>query len=116
MAKIMNATATEARQNFYQLVTMAERGEAHVQIIRHERVVAVMVSPADAAKLWALKENEARKVQQEAASYSEKERAEIDRRIWDPAIRALMGLPPLSAAAIEALGAPPSRNDRERLR
>jgi len=49
----MNATATEARQHFNRCVNWVEAG-ARVQIVRHDRVAAVLMSATDAAKLQRL--------------------------------------------------------------
>jgi prevent-host-death family protein len=93
--EIINATATEARQHFNRYVNRVASGGAQVQIVRHQSIAAVLVSAEDAARLRALDEEQARALVTSAASYTEEERAQIDQRIWDPAIRALMGLPPL---------------------
>jgi len=98
----MNATATEARQHFNRCVNWVEAG-ARVQIVRHDRVAAVLMSATDAAKLQRLESEHQARLEKEAAQYSPEERAKIDQRIWDPTIRALMGLPPLSPAALKAL-------------
>jgi len=92
----MNATATEARQHFNRYVNWVDRGAARVRIVRHDRVVAVLVSERDAERLRALDESEQAKQAPITFNYSPEERAEIDRRIWDPKVRALMGLPPLA--------------------
>jgi prevent-host-death family protein len=99
----MNATATEARQHFNRYVNWVEAAGARVQIVRHDRVAAVLMSATDAAKLQRLESEQQARLEKEAAQYSPEERAKIDQRIWDPAIRALMGLPPLSPAALKAL-------------
>ena len=106
-----NATATEARQHFNHYVNRVEAGAVRVQIVRHQRVVAVLVSAWDAERLRAFEQGTQVNGQSSAVAYTEKERAEIDQRIWDPAIRALMGLPPLEADALEAARGASAGND-----
>ena len=79
----------QARQHFNHDVNWVERAGARVQIVRHQRV---------AARLHALDAAEQQKLEQSAESYTPEQRAGIDQRIWDPKIRALMGLPPLAQA------------------
>ena len=90
---LVNESASEVRKNFHHYLEWVASGQGRVRIVRHLTSRAVLVSEADAERLFALD----RAAHPARAAAAEKD-AEETAAFWraDDAIRAKMGLRPIA--------------------